>query len=83
MIDFNALLADAPLLNSTTLPAPSNAQADPSIDHGGQLVVYIGIALIILGVTATVGFFSRRVEHALITAFALSFCLVAFLVFTR
>ncbi len=84
MIKIHALLADAPLTDPTTLPShPPNVQSDPLIDHGGQLTVYIGTALIILGIVAIVGFFSRRVEYAIFAALALSLCVVAFLVFTR
>lgn len=83
MIDLNALLADTPLPNPTTLHTPSSAHVDPSIDHGGQLAVYIGLALLALGITAVVGFLSRRVEHALLTALALSLCLVSIFAFTR
>lgn len=82
-MDFNALLADAPLSDPSTLSAPGTGQADPLIDQGGQLTVYIGSALIIVVIAAIVGFFSRRVEHALMTAFVLSLCLVIFFAFTR
>lgn len=83
MIDISALLADAPLPDPTTLSSPANTHPDPTIDQGGQMLVYIGTALLVLGAAATVGFFSRRVEHALFTALALSLCLVAFWAFTR
>lgn len=78
MINLNTLLANAP----TPLSSPS-VQSDPLIDQGGQLTVYIGSALIILGVAAIVGFFSRRIEHAVVAALALSLFLVGFWIFTR
>ncbi len=83
MININTLLGDAPLPDPNNLSSPSNVQADPLIDHGGQFTVYVGTALLVLGVAAAVGFFSRRVEYALLTALALSLCLVVFFVFTR
>ncbi|MBL1178263.1 hypothetical protein [Pantanalinema sp. GBBB05] len=83
MIHFKALLADTPLPDPTTLSSPINGQPDPLIDQGGQLTIYIGASLIIIGIVAIVGFFSRRVEHALLTALVLSLGLVAFWAFTR
>ena len=83
MINFNALIADGPLPDPTPLQSPSNLHPDPLIDRGGQLTIYIGTALLIIGIAAAVGFFSRRVEHALFTALALSLCIIAFVVFTR
>jgi hypothetical protein len=83
MLTLHTLLADTPLSEPSALPAPVNGHPDPLIDQGGQITVYIGSALIAMGIVAVVGFFSRRIEHALITAFALSFCLVLFFAFTR
>ncbi|MBW4520121.1 MAG: hypothetical protein KME16_10530 [Scytolyngbya sp. HA4215-MV1] len=83
MINFNHFLADDPLPAPTTGHSPIHVTPDPLIDHGGQLTIYIGTALLILGLAATVGFFSRRVEHALITAFVLSLCLGVFFALTR
>jgi hypothetical protein len=83
MIKFNALLADASLPDPETLNSPSSVHPDPLIDRGGQITVYIGTALLVVGIAAAVGFFSRRVEHALFTALGLSLCVVAFFVFTR
>lgn len=83
MIDFNALLADAPLTDPRALSSPITRQPDPLIDQGGQIAIYIGTALIFVAIVAIVGFFSRRIEHALITALVLSLCLVVFLVFIR
>lgn len=83
MINFNALLADGPLPDPKTLASPPISHNDPSIDHGGQVIVYIGVTLFVLSVVALVGFFSRRVEYALFTALALSLGLVAFFIFAR
>lgn len=79
----SVLLADAPISDPSPLQTPSNIHSDPLIDKGGQVTIYIGTALFALGIVAVVGFFSRRVEHAIIAALALSLCLVAFFVFTR
>ncbi|MBD2157273.1 hypothetical protein [Leptolyngbya sp. FACHB-16] len=59
------------------------AQSDPLIDYGGEVAVYIGAVLFILIIAAIVGFFSRRFEHALITAFSLSFVLLVLFAFSR
>jgi hypothetical protein len=83
MLDFMALLADTPLPDPRTLSSPTSSHPDPLIDQGGQLTVYVGSLLLIIGITALVGFFSRRVEHALMTAFTLSFGLIVFWAFTR
>jgi len=83
MLNFSALLADGPLPDPTTVRSPANISPDPTIDHGGQALIYMGLFLLILGITAVVGFFSRRVEHALITALVLSFGLIAVFIFIR
>ncbi|MBE9182703.1 hypothetical protein IQ268_29640 [Oculatella sp. LEGE 06141] len=83
MINFNTLLAGTPLPALSTLSSPATGQSDPLIDQGSQLTVYVGSALIIVGIAAVVGFFSRRIEHALITAFVLSVCLLIFFALTR
>lgn len=83
MLHFNVLLAEASLPDPTTLPSPTNGQPDPLIDQGGQLMVYMGAGLIIVVIAAIVGFFSRRVEHALLIALVLSLCLAAVWAFTR
>lgn len=83
MIYFKALLITISLPALTSLISSTKGQPDPLINRGGQLTVYIGASLIIIGIAAIVGFFSRRVEHALLIALVLSLCLVAFWVFTR
>ncbi len=79
----NVLLADAPLTNPSPYQSPPNTMSDPLIAHGGQFTAYVGAALIVLAIAIAVGFFSRRVEHALFTALALSLGVVAFFAFTR
>ncbi|WP_228061881.1 hypothetical protein [[Phormidium] sp. LEGE 05292] len=83
MLKINALLADGPLPDPKTLHSPSNVPADPLINHGEQLSVYIGSFLLVIGIVAIVGFFSRRFEYALIAALVLSFGFIAFLAFSR
>ncbi|MFB2891767.1 hypothetical protein ACE1CI_02370 [Aerosakkonemataceae cyanobacterium BLCC-F50] len=83
MLRFTILLADAPLPDPKTLHSPSSTQADPLINHGEQLSVYIGTFLLVVGIVAIVGFFSRRFEYALITALALSLGFIAFFAFSR
>ncbi len=77
MPHFRVILEDATGHTNILLAAP-NAQHDPLIDTGGQLTVGIGFALIIVVIAAIVGFFSRRVEYALLLALVLSLCLVVF-----
>lgn len=79
IINISKLLADAPLPDPTTLNSPIHD--DPLIDRGGQITVYIGTALLVLVITAIVGFFSRRVEHALFTALGLSLFIITFFAF--
>jgi uncharacterized membrane protein YphA (DoxX/SURF4 family) len=83
MINFSALLADAPLPDPTALRSPSGLQNDPTIDHGGQFAIYVGLLLMVACIAAIVGFFSRRVEHALITALVLSLCVIVSFAFIR
>jgi hypothetical protein len=70
-----SLLADVPLPDPKSLrqpPSPTNAQHDPLIAHGWQNTAYIGAFILVLCVAGLVGFFSRRVEHALFAALSLS-----------
>ncbi len=83
MLKFNVILADAPLPDPKTLHSPSSTQADPLINHGEQLIVYVGTFILVVGVVAIVGLFSRRFEYALITALVLSLGFIAFLAFSR
>ncbi len=76
------LLADGPFPDPQRLgQAASDAQADPLVDKGGEVTVYIGAFLLIAGIAALVGVFSRRVEHAIFTAFGLSAVFMIFLLF--
>lgn len=78
------LFADAPLTDPEGLsrPAPS-VQSDPLIDKGGEITIYIGLAVLIIAAAAVVGAFSRRVEHAIVTALVLSLFPIVFFVFLR
>ncbi|MGA7933797.1 MAG: hypothetical protein WCA35_09640 [Kovacikia sp.] len=82
-IDLYSLLADAPRSDITLNQPPPPSQSDPMVDQGGELTVYIGIFLLIIGIAAIVGIFSRRVEHALMTALGLSIIPIAFFLFSR
>jgi uncharacterized membrane protein HdeD (DUF308 family) len=71
-------------VTSTTLRSPTpNPQPDPLIDTGGEVTVYVGSFILILGIAAIVGVFSRRVEHALFTAFVLSIIPIAVFIFSK
>jgi hypothetical protein len=63
-------------IQETQLPAPT--QNDPLIAKGLQREQYIGIFILGIGLIAAVGFFSRRVEYALLFAAALSIVLIVF-----
>src|SRR3712207_5425270 len=49
-------------------PVPATTQNDPLIAKGLQREQYIGIFILAIGLIAAVGFFSRRVEYALLFA---------------
>jgi len=59
-------------------PSVDTTQEDPLINRDLQHAQYIGIFAIAVGLTAMVGFFSRRFEHALLFATALSVVLIVF-----
>ncbi|OUL19330.1 hypothetical protein [Nostoc sp. 106C] len=56
-------------------PGPTK---DPLIARGLQKEQYVSIAILALILIAAVGFFSRRVEYAIMFAFALSIVFIAF-----
>lgn len=53
-------------------------QKDPLVDQGLQNWQYIGIVTLAVGAIAIVGFFSRRIEYALLFALVLSVVLIVF-----
>lgn len=60
------------------IPSPSSTPKDSLIARSLQSEQYIAIALLFAGLIAAVGFFSRRVEYALLFAFTLSIVLIVF-----
>ncbi|BAY21359.1 hypothetical protein NIES2100_11110 [Calothrix sp. NIES-2100] len=56
-------------------PAPGK---DPLIARGLQKEQYVAISVLAIILVAAVGFFSRRVEYAIMFAFALSIVFIAF-----
>lgn len=62
-----------------TLPPGTNQ--DPLIAHSLQKEQYVGIMGLAIALVAAVGFFSRRVEYAIIFAIVLSGMIIAFLLF--
>ncbi|MEH1874621.1 hypothetical protein [Nostoc sp.] len=58
-------------------PAPGSNQ-DPLIARGLQKEQYIGIIGLAIALVAAVGFFSRRVEYAIMFAIFLSALLIGF-----
>ncbi|WP_445633451.1 DUF3285 domain-containing protein [Nostoc sp. DSM 114161] len=60
---------------------PPPATKDPLIARNLQKEQYVGIIGLAIALIAAVGFFSRRVEYAIIFAVILSAILIAFLLF--
>ncbi|MBH8571698.1 hypothetical protein I8752_01375 [Nostocaceae cyanobacterium CENA369] len=57
---------------------PPGTNQDPLIAHSLQKEQYIGIFGLAIALIAAVGFFSRRVEYAIIFAIVLSAVIIAF-----
>jgi hypothetical protein len=77
-------LADIPLPDPKTLDSPpTTPQADPLIDQSGATITYVGVFLLIVGIAAVVGAFSRKIEHALFTALILSTFPIAFFILSK
>ena len=62
----------------TTVRETPSSQADPLIAKGLQKEQYIGIFTVAAALILVVGFFSRKVEYALLFATALSVILIVF-----
>lgn len=60
---------------------PPNINQDPLIARNLQKGQYVGIIGLAIALIAAVGFFSRRVEYAIVFAIALSGILIAFFLF--
>jgi hypothetical protein len=76
-------------MKTSTQELPNNNQPtytestppnDTLIAKGLQKEQYLGITLLLLGIVAVVGFFSRRFEYALIFAGVLSLILIIFFI---
>ncbi|MDZ8082627.1 MAG: hypothetical protein RMX35_26630 [Nostoc sp. DcaGUA01] len=61
-------------------PAPGTNK-DPLIARNLQKEQYVGIIGLAIALIAAVGFFSRRVEYAIVFAIVLSAILIAFFLF--
>lgn len=59
-------------------PAVDATQKDPLINQGLQDWQYIGIIILAVCVIAGFGFFSRRIEYAILFALSLSLVLIVF-----
>jgi hypothetical protein len=57
---------------------PPSTQNDPLIAKGLQKEQYIGILGLAIALIAVIGFFSRRVEYAILFAITLSVILIVF-----
>lgn len=58
--------------------SPATTQPDPMIAKGLQREQYIGIFGVAVGLILIIGYFSRRIEYALIFAFFLSLIIIVF-----
>ena len=77
-------LADIPLPDPKTLDSPpATPQSDPLIDQSGSQITYVGVFLLIIGIAIVVGTFSRKVEHAVLTALILSIFPIAFFLLAK
>lgn len=74
----SSLQKAVPTPPATETPFNPTSQ-DPLIAKGWQREQYIGMSILLITLIAAVGFFSRRLEYALIFAFALSLVLIVFL----
>jgi flagellar biosynthesis/type III secretory pathway M-ring protein FliF/YscJ len=62
---------------NTSQEIPNNQQTnDPMIAKQLQKEQYVGIGMLVIALVVVVGFFSRRVEYALIFAAVLSLILI-------
>jgi len=61
-------------------PAAENNK-DPLIAQGLQKEQYVGIIGLAIALVAAVGFFSRRIEYAIMFAIALSAVIITFFLF--
>lgn len=79
----NLFLSEIPALELApkTIQETPTPGKDPLIAKGLQKEQYIAIAGLAIIVVASVGFFSRRFEYALILAFVLSGILIALFLF--
>ncbi|MBW4635525.1 MAG: hypothetical protein KME30_27655 [Iphinoe sp. HA4291-MV1] len=59
-------------------PPPGTTQNDPLIAKGLQKDQYFGILGLAIALIAVIGFFSRRVEYAILFAVVLSVILITF-----
>ncbi|MBD2168997.1 hypothetical protein H6G04_31990 [Calothrix membranacea FACHB-236] len=66
-------------LPTTAIQETSTPQQDPLIARGLQKEQYVAIGILAIILVAAVGFFSRRVEYAIMFAFALSIVFIAFI----
>ncbi|MBR8838647.1 MAG: hypothetical protein DSM106950_32760 [Stigonema ocellatum SAG 48.90 = DSM 106950] len=59
-------------------PSQATTQQDPLIAKGLQQGQYLGIVTFAIALVAVIGFFSRRVEYAILFAVTLSVILIGF-----
>lgn len=67
---------ESPRLLTLAEVNPSPAQPDPLIDHRGDWLIYIGLALLVALLGWVVRLLSGPVEYALLFALSLSFVLI-------
>ncbi|QSJ18578.1 hypothetical protein JYQ62_07355 [Nostoc sp. UHCC 0702] len=73
----NLLAQELPSPRAIEGATPLDKNQDPLIAHHLQKEQYIGIIGLAIALVAAVGFFSRRVEYAIVFALVLSTILIA------
>ncbi|MFN6569691.1 hypothetical protein A6770_20345 [Nostoc minutum NIES-26] len=74
----NLLAQELPSPRAIQEAPPLGTDKDPLIAHNLQKEQYVGIIALAIALVAAVGFFSRRVEYAIVFAVILSAILIAF-----
>ncbi|WP_237741474.1 hypothetical protein [Anabaena sp. PCC 7108] len=78
----NVITKYLPITNKNIQATPSKSTPPPDIliARGWQKEQYVGIAILLLGLIAAIGFINRRFEYALIFALTLSVILIFFFI---
>ncbi|WP_371717172.1 hypothetical protein [Anabaena sp. UHCC 0204] len=70
-----------PEISPNIIPENPSLGTDSLIAHGLEKEQYIGMIILVIAVISAVGFFSRRVEYAILVSLFLSAFLIILLLF--